>query len=265
MKNKGFTLIEILIVVSLLGLLLTVILFATNSSNAKARDTERLSNVKEVEKALTMYQLEHGSYPVSSGGDWVGNASDWGGYSDTGPSGYIPNLAPKYISKLPVDPKQENNKGYLYKSNGNEYFFLAYKTLEKIDTPAHLQRPSNPASNDLAIYTAGFADQTVPGEDEIDGEGFNAPPQTPIANLVNGNVYIKPQTLTLSSSPGASIYYTMDGSTPTTSSNLYNSQIILTTSNSFYHFFIKAIAVKNDVSSGIFSGNYIITSGPMPE
>jgi len=262
MKNKGFTLIDLLVVIGIIVILSLVVFSFVNDSKAKTRDTERVSNVKEVEKALMIYHLEHGSYPVSPGSNWSGNASDWGGYGNSGVNGYIPNLAPKYIPKLPIDPKQENNKGYLYKSNGTDYFFLAYKTVESINTPDALKRPSNPQSNDLAIYTPGFANQTVPGE-EIP---FSAP-ATPTTNLISGNVYLSPQTLNLISSNGASIYYTMDGSTPTISSNLYNSPIVLATSpeDSFHHFFIKAIAVSNNLSSPIFSGDYIITNGVMPE
>lgn len=261
MKNKGFTLIEILIVISLLIFLLAIVLFATNTSSAKTRDTERLSNVKEVAKALEVYHLEHGSYPVSPGAEWAGNAQDWGGYSNSGPTGYIPNLAPQYISKLPIDTRQENNKGYLYKSNGADYFLLVYKTLETIDTPINLVRPSNPESNDLAIYTPGFANQTVPGE--VDGGGGFQAPQTPIANPSSG-VYFSGQILTFMSDPGASIYYTY-GSTlpadPTENSNLYVGPITLPLNQVSY---FKAIAIKNNLSSGIFSGEYITSSGGVP-
>ena len=251
MRNKGFTLIELLVVIAIIGILASVVLYSVNSARAKARDSERISNVKQVEKALLMYNLDNGYYPVSSNSEWSGNAVEWGGYADSGPNGYIPDLAPDYISRLPIDSKQEDDKGYLYKSNGTDYFFLAYKTLESIVTPNALKRPSNPESNDVAIYTPGFTNETIPGEELP----FSAP-QTPSASPAPGT-YIVGQTLTFTSDQGATIYYTYSTSTPadpTENSNLYTGPIILPVGRTYY----KAISIKNNISSGIFSGTYTI-------
>lgn len=63
------------------------------------------------------------------------------------------------------------------------------------------------------------------------------------------------QSVALSSStPGASIYYTVDGSTPTTSSTLYSSAISVSSSET-----VKAIAVKSGfVNSSVASAAYVI-------
>ncbi len=276
-RNKGFTLIELLIVVALIGVLASIVFLSVGEARSKGRDTERIANVKEVEKALFLYHLDHGSYPVSPGGEWAGAAEDWGSFSNTGYDAYIPNLAPTYISKLPVDPNQGTDRGYLYKSDGTDYFFLAYKTLEKLNTPESLKRPSNPDSNDLAIYTPGFASLEVPGESELAGgtgggggrgggeEEPSVPPSTPVASPAPG-LYLTGQAVTLTSTPGASIYYTLNGANPTTSSTLYSGPIILTSTNLSF-FTLKAIAVKDGLSSDILSSlqQYIISAAAMPE
>jgi prepilin-type N-terminal cleavage/methylation domain-containing protein/uncharacterized protein (TIGR02145 family) len=160
---RGFTLIELLIVIAIIGVLSTVVLASLNNARAKARDSARISNVKEVQKALAIFHSDNGSYPVSANnGDWAGNGSDYGSLPTSGSGGYIPNLAPAYIKELPVDPNQTAANGYIYKSNGSDYFFMAHGTAEKT-VPAAFQRPSDPTSKDIAVYTPGLANATFSG------------------------------------------------------------------------------------------------------
>jgi len=78
---------------------------------------------------------------------------------------------------------------------------------------------------------------------------------TPSAAPVGGT-YSTEQTVTLTTSTsGASIYYTIDGSNPTTGSALYASPILISTTTT-----LKAIAVKSDMTnSGILESLYTIT------
>jgi prepilin-type N-terminal cleavage/methylation domain-containing protein len=177
---RGFTLIELLIVIAIVGVLSTVVLASLNSARAKARDSARISNVKEVQKALAIFHSDYGSYPVSANnGNWAGNGSDYGSLSNTGVNGYIPNLAPTYIKELPIDPNQTNANGYIYKSNGSDYFFMAHGTAEKT-VPVAFQRPSAPTSNDIAVYTPGLANAT------FSGVGGNEPPLVAIGDSYGG-------------------------------------------------------------------------------
>lgn len=66
--------------------------------------------------------------------------------------------------------------------------------------------------------------------------------------------YSQAQSVALScGTAGATIYYTTNGSTPTTSSSVYSSPIAVATSKT-----IKAIAVKNGQSSNVATANYVI-------
>lgn len=62
--SKGFTLIEILVVATIIGLVGTFAAVAVNSARAKQRDATRLSHVRQVQSALEEYYLENNVYPV---------------------------------------------------------------------------------------------------------------------------------------------------------------------------------------------------------
>lgn len=66
-KQKGFTLIELMVVIAIIGLLASVVLAALGSSRATARDTQRVQTVKEVQKALELYRnANNGNYPCGT-------------------------------------------------------------------------------------------------------------------------------------------------------------------------------------------------------
>jgi len=78
MKNKkGFTLIELLVVVAIIGILATIVLSSLSSARERARDATRLSDIRTIQTALELYNLETGSYPVTAS-DWNGsNTANW--------------------------------------------------------------------------------------------------------------------------------------------------------------------------------------------
>ena len=125
MYNKGFTLIELLVVIAIIGLLSTTVMTSLNSARKKGRDARRQADMVQLRQALEMYYDDKGVYP-NTGGRWWGVSANGGRKGTTGANGYIPNLAPKYISVLPRDPSGYTSgwSGYLYNSNGKDYKLL---------------------------------------------------------------------------------------------------------------------------------------------
>lgn len=64
-KNKAFTLVELLIVLSIMGVLLSVVLASTTLARAKSRDTKRISDMKEIQLGLAVYFDVNRVYPAS--------------------------------------------------------------------------------------------------------------------------------------------------------------------------------------------------------
>ncbi len=66
-KNTGFTLIELMVVITIIGLLASTVLASLTTARAKARDAARVQVVKELQKALELYRNANGgNYPCSS-------------------------------------------------------------------------------------------------------------------------------------------------------------------------------------------------------
>lgn len=61
--KKGFTVIELMVVISIISSLSSIVLAGLNTAKAKGRDSFRISQIKEVQKALAIYYSNHSNYP----------------------------------------------------------------------------------------------------------------------------------------------------------------------------------------------------------
>ena len=59
MNNKGFTLIEMLVVVAIIGLLSSTILIGLGNARTRARDARRISDLRQVQNGLENYYVEN--------------------------------------------------------------------------------------------------------------------------------------------------------------------------------------------------------------
>lgn len=63
LRSKAFTLVELLVVISIVGVLSSVTTASLNSAREKARDARRLSDIKNIQIALELYHDKYGHYP----------------------------------------------------------------------------------------------------------------------------------------------------------------------------------------------------------
>jgi prepilin-type N-terminal cleavage/methylation domain-containing protein len=87
-NRKGFTLIELLVVIAIIGLLASLSLIALNSAREKARNSRRVSDVKQIQTALEIRFNETKDYPdnITFGGGEIVATSTGQVYMDEVPS-----------------------------------------------------------------------------------------------------------------------------------------------------------------------------------
>ncbi len=113
-KKCGFTLIEILVVLAIIGLLTGLVFTATNKARSRARDARRMSDMRQVFTAQEMYKSNKEFYFTSPEADFIPAIGD-----------YLPEI------KDPQDP----TKTYQWLANTDCYDkFCAYATLEGTTT-----------------------------------------------------------------------------------------------------------------------------------
>ena len=62
-RQSGFTIVELLIVIVVIGILAAISVVAYNGIQQRARDSQRQSNIANIAKALEMYYIDNGRYP----------------------------------------------------------------------------------------------------------------------------------------------------------------------------------------------------------
>jgi type II secretory pathway pseudopilin PulG len=65
MKKRGFTLVEIMIVVGIIIILVGIAIMAGNSARAVARDNQRLTDIRLLQLKLEDYRDQNGAYPAT--------------------------------------------------------------------------------------------------------------------------------------------------------------------------------------------------------
>jgi len=94
LKNKkGFTLIELLVVIAIIGLLSTLAVVALTSARQKARDSKRVSDMKQLQTAMELLFSSNNSYTIAATCTAPKAVSDAACAIGTAFTDYLPNAA----------------------------------------------------------------------------------------------------------------------------------------------------------------------------
>jgi len=104
-SKKGFTLVELLVVVSIIAIMSVVAYTAVGGNQVTARNAKRKQDINSIQSALQSFYFTNAAYPTDL---------------------TTANLTKKYLSKQLLDPK--TGVGYSYKVSGSTYELAA--TLE---------------------------------------------------------------------------------------------------------------------------------------
>lgn len=101
-RSRGFTIAEVLVTVAIIGVLAAVAVPSIQEMRKKSRDTERVSELAQLQLALRMYKDAIGGYPDFDAGVVVGEG------------GALDALLAPYLPEIPNDPRGPSDNTYEY-------------------------------------------------------------------------------------------------------------------------------------------------------
>lgn len=100
--KKGFTLVELLAVIAIIGILASIVIANLGNARSQAKDARRISDIKNIQLALAQYFNDNLRYPCDI-------------YSTTNTAA-CPRFSGVYMSAVPKDPK-DNTTNYVYSAD----------------------------------------------------------------------------------------------------------------------------------------------------
>ncbi|MCA9354193.1 MAG: prepilin-type N-terminal cleavage/methylation domain-containing protein [Candidatus Kaiserbacteria bacterium] len=152
LARKGFTLVEIMVVVAIISILSAILYANFGHARTEARNKEVFSELKELQLAIELYRAQHGHYPdIPACGTTAAATST--ADSDTGGAGhcainpFVDDLIPDFISSLPSPDDSANSAcTYIYNvgsASQNWFKLTAENCLGGFDTAADGIQPDD--------------------------------------------------------------------------------------------------------------------------
>ena len=132
-NKKGFTLMEILIVMGIGILLMSISIFSISTARQKSRDGKRISDINQIRLALEQFYDACGSYPnqlVSSANNGCTLSTTFG----------------KFLGQIPTDPK--TGVGYYYYAIGSGADCYNYHIAATLENASHAELSND---NDIIV------------------------------------------------------------------------------------------------------------------
>lgn len=142
--KRGFTLVEILVVVSIVGLLSSVFVIGLGGVRSRGRDTKRIADIKQMQTAMELYYSKCGWYPGGATGGTCNttNPTTWTELSTT-----LTDGAKLGISRIPNDPVV-----------GEKYYYAVRTDRQSYVLAGILENPKDPslAGGTISSLPAGY-------------------------------------------------------------------------------------------------------------
>ncbi|MEK9129928.1 MAG: type II secretion system protein [Patescibacteria group bacterium] len=133
MKNdRGFGLIELIVVIAIIGLLSTIAMVVMSGAKEKARDAKRIADAKQIQLALNIYFNDKELYPETIEAITLGE----GNFTCLSVNGFELSCLTEslvYIKSIPSAPTPPQDNKYTYVSTDDSNDFQLSFTLEKIN------------------------------------------------------------------------------------------------------------------------------------
>ena len=115
-KQKGFTLVELIVVIAIISLLAMIITYSIVGAQQKARDTKRIAELSDIGKAIGIYQsMNAGGLPISG----AGNITNFWNSGCVGDVNFLNDLITNGLAKtIPRSTDIPDPSGFSYPGAG---------------------------------------------------------------------------------------------------------------------------------------------------
>jgi prepilin-type N-terminal cleavage/methylation domain-containing protein len=161
-REKGFTLIEILIVVAIIAILASIVIVGLGPAQQSGRDARRISDLQSMRNALQLYDNKCGIYPGDSSCTAGSPGTTWSTFETTLVSSGLGFTS----ANLPVDPSSGRSYEYAYSKDYSSYILAA--ALENAGNTA-LQKNSYSAPDTTGYTWTASGATTEPNKDCTSG------------------------------------------------------------------------------------------------
>jgi general secretion pathway protein G len=94
-RASGFTIIELLVVITIVGILASAVMFSLNSARQRGRDAQRIADIQSIQLALGQYYDANDRYPAT-----------------IAPANNSPLVTGGYLPSMPLDPLSKTMYSY---------------------------------------------------------------------------------------------------------------------------------------------------------
>lgn len=143
--KRAFTLMELLIVITIIGILVATGTVSWFNAQQKGRDSRRKSDLKSVQQALELYYQTNGKYPSSSTGRIQCNVTGDSTVKAWGTATFSCTTI-TYMQRLPQDPTVQSTNGFYYTSSAPNNTYTLSANLENTLDPDKNNLPCTPQS-----------------------------------------------------------------------------------------------------------------------
>lgn len=172
-ETKGFTLVELLVVMAIISILAVIAMANFQTSQIKARDAERKANMRQISNALEAYTSDHGFYPNAedANGGKIKACADGGGvckassastaceWSGTLSRELCDENNTVYMTEIPSDPTGKDDFAdpdaqphFCYWSDG-----VSYKIYTKLENDNDIDLKGPFTCNGIVTYNFGIS------------------------------------------------------------------------------------------------------------
>lgn len=145
--HRGFTLVELIVVIAIIGVLSSSVLALLSSAQREAKDKRRISDLQQLQRALELYSVDYQGFPKESEG----------ANGNTATNEIFRALIKPYLQGTALDPINNGTFYYYYDGShqcGSGLFAVIFAR--------QMENPENSNYNDFLNTTCGTL---------LDGEG----------------------------------------------------------------------------------------------